>query len=156
MTRYYYGAVVFVILIGLFITSFGWCSAQPLDQDILNESKIKKSSFKKVFQEIKKTLPKELNQCSIVVTDIRLLKSEKDSVAENWTVEVCQDKREYFVSTYNPKGYFCTVTPKEKVFSVEKAFWNAAKKDGTEEKERGKFFYIDELEAMGSDGKSDK
>lgn len=136
----------------LAIPSFG--GTELMNQDILTQSKIKKSSIKKVLDDIKKTLPKELKKCQIVVTDIKLLKREKESVAENWIIEVCQDTKEYFVSTYHPKGYFCTVTPKEKVISFEKAFWNAAKKDGTEEQDRGKFFYIDEIEAMSQHGNS--
>ena len=143
----HYFKINFLVIVILLATSSSG-GADLMNLNILSRSKVKESSFKQILNDIKKTLPKELRQCAILVTDIRLLKRENNNVAENWTVEVCQDKREYFVSTYHPKGYFCTVTPKEKVFAFEKVFWNTAKKDGTEEKNKMQFFYIDELEGM--------
>lgn len=151
MARYYCGAAVFAILIALFTTSLGWCDMQQENQNVLVNSKIKKSSFKKIFQDIKKTLPKELRQCPIVVTDVKLLKQKNGGVAEDWTVNICQETKDYFISTFHPKGYFCEVVLKEDQFAHEKKLWNAVKNDTDADEWRAALFYVDEIEATDQD-----
>ncbi len=148
MARYYCGIAVFAILIVLFTTSSGRCDVQRENQGVLAESKIKKSSFKKVFRDIQKTLPKQLRKCPIVVTNIKLLKRENGGVAEDWTVDICQETKVYFISTFHPKGYFCTVVPKEEQFAHEKKLWNAVKDDDDAAEWRATLFHIDEIEAI--------
>lgn len=147
MTRYYWGVTVFIFLTAPFTTSFGWCNAKLDNQNVLTESKIKKSSFKKIVREIKNTLPKELRKCPVVVTKIKLLR-EKDefNVDEEWMVDVCQTKKFYFVSTSDwPKGYWVdSVELKEERVSREKRMLSIAKKLGTTEEWRDDFFYIDD------------
>ena len=149
MTRYYYGVVVVSILIVLVTTSLGWCGAQQENQGVLANSKIKKNIFPKVFRDIKRTLPKELRQCPIVVTDIKLLKTESDAATEDWTVNICQETKVYCVQAYWLKGsYLESVKSKEEVLARQKAIWETAKKIGNEEEWRDTLFYIDEIEAM--------
>ena len=148
MTRYYCGLAVFAILIILFTISLGWCGAKQENQGVLANSKIKKNIFPKVFRDIKKTLPNQLKKCPIIVTDIKFLKAGNDS-AEDWTVNICQETKVYFVYTYLLKGFYGhIVKPKEEEFSEEKKFWDAAKKFGHEETWRKALFYVDEIEAM--------
>ncbi|GEM_PF-6183085 len=148
MTRYYCEVAVFAILIILLTTSLGWCSAPQENQSVLANSKIKKNIFPKVFRDIKKTLPKELKKCPIVVTDIKLLKAGNDS-AEDWTVDICQETKVYFVYTYWLKGFYGhIVKPKEEQFTKEKEIWDGSKKLGYEETWRKALFYVDEIEAM--------
>ena len=146
MFHYYCRVSIFFVMVFLFTTSLGYC-AKLVDQSVLIGSKIKEKSFKKVFRDIKKTLPKELRKCQIEVIDIKLLKDEDRGVGENWTVEVCQYiKKEYLVTTIHPKGYYCTVISKEEALSQDKRYWEAAKKFGTEEVWRDTIMYIDEIE----------
>lgn len=148
MNRYYCGVAVFAILMVLLTISLGWCGAQQENQSVLANSKIKKNIFPKVFRDIQKTLPKQLRKCPIVVTDIKLLKAGNDS-AEDWTVNICQETRVYFVYTYWLKGlYGHIVKSKEEQFAKEKKIWEAAKKHEDEEYWRDVLFYLDEFEAM--------
>ncbi|MFA5060644.1 MAG: hypothetical protein WC676_08485 [Candidatus Omnitrophota bacterium] len=123
-----------------------------MNLDVLSQSKIKKSSFKQVFNDIKKTLPKELKKCPIAVTDIKLLKAGNDS-AEDWTINICQETKVYFVYGYLLKGYYgYVVKPKEEQFAKEKKLWDATKKFKDEETWRKALFYVDEIDAMEEDG----
>ena len=148
MIRYYCGVAVFTILIVLFTPSFGRCSVQRENQEVLAFSKIRKKNIKQVLNDIKRTLPKQLKECPIIVTDIKLLKQEDERVWEDWTVDVCQEKKIYFIDTYAPKRYCCTVMTKEEALIKEKPIWKAAKKHADEEYWRNKLPHIADLEAM--------
>jgi hypothetical protein len=52
------------------------------------------------------------------------------------------------VSTFHPKGYYCTVIPKEEALAQDKKYWEAAKKHGDQEYWRKVLLYANELEAM--------
>lgn len=149
MTRYYCGVAVFAILIVLFTTSSGRCSVQQENQDVLANSKIKKNSFKKeIMQRIKKTLPKDLRKCSIVVTDVKLLRADDEfNLAEEWTVNVCQETKVYFVSTStSPKGYWVnSVTTREEQFALEKKTLKEWKAFLDDEKFTKGFYYFEEI-----------
>lgn len=147
MFHYFYKVIFFVIAIIMSTASLG-ISEQYENQSVLANSKIKEKSFKKVFRDIKKFLPSDLRKCQIEVIDIKLLKNEKSGVGENWTVKVCQDTKEYLVTTFYPKGYYCNVIPKEEALMKEKRLW-----DGDKETWRNALYYIDELEAMDQEGK---
>ncbi|HQO58826.1 MAG TPA: hypothetical protein PLT76_08935 [Candidatus Omnitrophota bacterium] len=125
-----------------------WCNTQRDNQNVLVNSKIKENFFPIVFREIKKTLPKQLKKCPIIVADIKLLKAGNDR-AEDWTVDICQETKVYFVYAYWLKGsYLCIVKPKGEQFVKEKEIWDAAKKFGDEETWRKALFYVDEIETM--------
>ena len=149
MFHYLYKVIFFVTVIIMSTASLG-ISDQYENQDILANSKIKEKSFKKVFGDIKKTLPKELRKCQIEVIDIKLLKNEGSGVGENWTVKVCQDTKEYLVTTFHPKGYYCNVIPKEEALAKEKRLW-----EGDKETWRNALYYIDEIEAMDQSNKNE-
>lgn len=152
MDRYYWGVVVFVLIL-LFTPSFGRCNVQQENQDVLIKSKIKKDIFPEVFRDIKKALPKQLKKCPIIVTDIKFLKAGNDN-AEDWTVNICQETKVYFVYAYLLKGFYGhIVKPKEEQFAKEKEIWDAAKKFGDEETWRKALFYVDEIEAMNENKK---
>ena len=154
MIRYYCEVAVLAILIVLFTASLGWCRAQHENQDVLANSKIKKNIFPKIFRDIKKTLPNQLKKCPIIVSDIKLLKAGNDS-AEDWTVNLCQETRVFFVYDYSLKGFYLyIVKPKEEQFAKEKEIWNAAKKFGDEEIWQKTLFYVDEIEAMNKMGEN--
>jgi hypothetical protein len=149
MIRNYCGTVVFAILIVLFTVSLGWCSSPQENQAVLVESKIKKSSFKKeIIKRIKKSLPERLRKCPVIVTDVKLLRADDEfNVAEEWTVDTCQEKQVYFVSTStSPKGYWVNnVTTREEQFALEKKTlreWRALLDD---EKFTKGFYYFDEI-----------
>ncbi len=149
MIRYYCGATVFAILMLLFTVSLGWCSAPQENQGVLSDSKIKKNSFKKeIIKRIKKSLPKDLRQCSIVVTDIKLLRADDEfNLAEEWTVNVCQEKIIYYVRMYDwPKGYDYSVKPREERIIQEKQALKSTK-DWLydDENYRKQFFYLEEI-----------
>lgn len=129
------------------MTSAGWSNNQYESQDILTTSIIRKKAIPKVFRDIKKTLPQKLKKCPVVVVDIRLLEAGDDR-AEDWTINVCQEKRTFFVYAYSLKGsYFCIVKSKEEQFTKEQGIWNAAKKSGDEKIWQKALFYIDEIES---------
>ena len=149
MTRYCYGAAVFAILIALFTTSLGWCGMQQENQDVLSKSKIKKNSFKKgILRDIKKTLPKELRKCPILVTTVKLLRvNDELNLAEEWTVDVCQKETIYYVRTYDwPKGYNYIVRPRDERIAKEKELLKSTK-DWLydDENYRKEFFYLEEI-----------
>lgn len=149
MTRYYCGLAVFAILILLFTKSLGWCGAQQENQGVLADSKIKRDSFKReIIQRIKKILPKHLRKCSIVVTDIKLLRADDEfNVAEEWTVDACQETKVYFVSTStSPKGYWVnSVTTREEQFILEKKTLREWKAFLDDEKFTKGFYYFEEI-----------
>jgi hypothetical protein len=137
---FYFRVNFLVAIILLAMPSLG--GAELMNQDVLAQSKIKESSFKQIFNDIKKTLPKELKHCPILVANIKLLKQKNGGVAEDWTVNICQETRAYFVSNLHPKGYFCEVVPREDQLAHEMKIWNAAKKDGDEDYWRKILFYV--------------
>jgi len=151
MAQHHYRTILFVIMIMLFTPSLAM-SNQYQNQTVLSESKIKKKGFQKeIIQRIKKALPKELRKCSVVVTSIKLFKADDEfNVDEEWTVDICQQRRIYFVSTSTwPKGYWIdSVESKEERITREKKLLDVAKKLGTEETWREDLFYIDEIKAM--------
>lgn len=122
---------------------------QQENQGVLADSKIKKSSFKReIVQRIKKTLLKHLRKCSIVVTDIKLLRADDEfNVAEEWTVDVCQETKVYFVSTStSPKGYWVnSVTTREERFALEKKTLREWKAFLDDEKFTKGFYYSEEI-----------
>ncbi len=142
-----YFKVNFLVFVILFTTpSLG--GAELMKQDVLAQSKIKKSSFKKVFNEIKKILSKEFKKCSIIVTDIKLIRADDElNVAEEWTVDICREKKVYFVSSSTwPEGYWINnVITREERFAWEKQllkktiFW-IDDKDYTKD-----FYYFNEI-----------
>src|SRR3989338_665895 len=155
MTRNYCVAVVFAILIVLFMPSLGRCNVQQENQDVLANSKIKKNVFEKVFRDIKKTLPEHLKKCPIIVTDItfRQRKYKYNNIAEEWTVDVCQERKVYFIVDESPYGGHYTVEPKEERMAREKKIWDAVKNDDKDGEWRSTLFYVDQLEAMDRDEK---
>lgn len=155
MIRCYYGVVVLAFFLILVTPTLGSGNVQQENQRVLTESKIKKSSIKKALQDIKKTLSGELRNCPIEVIDVKLLKYDESDgdVGENWTVKVCQDEKEYLITTFHPKGYYCTVVPKQEQLAKEIKTWNAAKKHNDEDYWRDVLFYIDEIEAMDKNEK---
>ncbi|MCK5215178.1 MAG: hypothetical protein KAR05_07495 [Candidatus Omnitrophica bacterium] len=125
MARYYFRVNFLTIMIILFTASLGYSATYNINQDVLKNSKIKKKSLKKqIFRRIIKTLPKEVKKCPIVVTDIafRQRKSEYNSVAEEWTVDICQEAKVYFIIDESPYGGYYTVEPKEARKAREKNF----------------------------------
>ena len=72
---YLFRLLMNICIIMFFAISLG-CCVNLKDQNVLANSKIKEKSFKKVFREIKKTLPRELRKCQIEVVDIKLLKND--------------------------------------------------------------------------------
>lgn len=130
--------------------------AEHMNPDVIGQSKIKKSSFKQIFNDIKKTLPKKMRRCPMVVTKIKLLKEENDGVAEDWTIDVCRETKVYLVSTFQPKGYYCDVILKEEALTQEIKYWEAAKRHGDEDFWRESLLYVDEIEAMSQDGNNTK
>jgi len=133
--------------------SFGMGKKQE-NQSILSESKIKKKSYRKVFREIKKTLREELKECTINVIKIKILKHKNEFSAEEWSVDICTERKDYVIDTFHPKGYFLAVFEKLKIFEKEKKMWKTIKKLGSQEKWRDGLLYFDELEAM--EGKKSK
>ena len=156
MVHYHYRVIFFAIVIILFTASLG-VSKQYENQSILSESKIKKKSFKKgIVRRIKKTLSKELRKCPVVITNIKLFRAADEfNVDEEWTVDICQEIKVYFVSTSTwPKGYWIdSVELKKERIAREKKILNVAKKLGTEEAWRDDLFYIDEIEAINHNEK---
>jgi len=146
MTKYYNKVILITMIIVLSTPTLG-ASNQFENQDVLTESKVKKKSFKKIFKYIKKTLPKESRKCQIEIVDIKLLKDDKSGIGENWTVKICEDVREYLVTTFYPKGYYCNVMTKEDALAKEKRLWDSDKKFGGNVWTNS-LYYIDELEAM--------
>ena len=147
MTRYYCGAAVFAILIVLFTPSLGRCNVQQENQSVFATSKIRKSVFGKILQDIKKTLPEQLKKCPIVVTDIifRQRKYKYNSIAEEWTVDICQGRRVYFIIDESPYGSHYTVEPKEERMEREKKIWDTVKNDDEDGEWRATLFYADEF-----------
>ncbi|MBF0523402.1 MAG: hypothetical protein HQL24_10165 [Candidatus Omnitrophica bacterium] len=149
MIRYHYGGAVCATLIVLLMTSLGWCGVQQENQGILAGSRIKKNSFKKeIVQRIKKTLPERLKKCSIVVTNIKLLRADDEfNVAEEWTIDTCQEAKVYFVSTStSPKGYWInSVTTREERFALEKKTLREWKAFLNDEKFTKGFYYLEEI-----------
>jgi len=145
---YYFRVNLVVIVILLTTSSFG--GAELMNPDVLSQSRIKKISFKQILNDIKKTLPKELRKCSIVVTDIAFLQREYKypNIAEEWTIDVCQEKKVYFIADESPKGKYYTVTPGGKRLNKEKEIWNAVKNDDDDGEWRATLFYINKIEAM--------
>lgn len=149
-----YRLIINFVIIMVFLSTGLLEAAESMNQNILAESKIKKSSFKRAFKEIKKTLPQELKKCQIIVKNIKFLNADKDS-AEEWAVDVCEEKKVYFVYGYLLKGYSGLVVKlKEEQFAKEKEIWTGAKKFGDEETWRKTLFYFDEIEAMSQEGNS--
>lgn len=128
------------VVILLIFASFG--GAELINSDVLAQSKIKKSSFKQIFRDINKMLPSKLRKCSIIVTNINLLKSENGRVWEDWTVKVCEEQRIYYIDTFTPKGE-CSVMPKDEAMAKERNIWDAAKKH------RDESFWINKLPHIG-------
>ena len=61
---YYFRVKFFIFVILLVTISSG--SAELMNPDILSQSKIRKSSFKQILNDIKKALPKELRKYSMM------------------------------------------------------------------------------------------
>lgn len=149
MIRNYCGAVAFAIFIVLFTTSLGWCSAPQENEGVLADSKIKKNSFKKeIIKRIKKSLSEDLRKCPIVVTNIKLLRADDEyNLAEEWTVNACQEKITYFVRMYDwPERYDYSVKPREDRIAQEKQALKSTK-DWLydDENYRKQFFYLEEI-----------
>ena len=150
MVRYYFGLVFLVALLGLLTASLGWCSVQKENQSVLMKSKISSRYQKGILQRIKQALPRNLKSCSIAVVDIIFLQREYKypSAAEEWTVNVCQEKRVYFVADESPKGKYYTITPKEERLAKEKKIWDTVRNDDKDGEWRATLFYIDEIESI--------
>ena len=153
---HYFRVYLFVFVALLATSSLG--GAELMNPDILSQSKVKKSSFKQILNDIKKTLPKELRKCSIVVTDIKLLKHENERVWEDWTIDICQETRVYYIDTFTPKGYYCTVMLKEEAFAKEKKNWDVVKKSGSLDLwiNGNAFPHIDELKVLDQTEKNNQ
>ena len=119
-----YSRIFFFIIIVILFSSSSVSSSPQVDQGILVYSKIKKNSFKKeILRRIKKTLPKNSRRCLFIVSDIKLLRANDEfNVAEEWTIDICQQTKVYFVSTSTwPKGYWVNnVTTRDERFFWEK------------------------------------
>lgn len=140
---------VFIVLIFLGAVSFVR-SSEMANQDVFASSQIKKKYRNDILRQIRKQLPSEFKGCPVVVENITLLRRDyKDSgVAEEWTVNVCREKRAYFVEEDSLKGLHYIAIPKEKRLSKEKELWDADKKTWREI-----LFYVDEIDAMELKGK---
>ncbi len=148
MTRYYCGAAILAALMVLLVANWGLCSVPQENQEVLSKSKIKKNEFSRIFRNIRKTLPDQSKKCPIIVSGINFLQAGNDN-AEDWTVNVCEETKSFFVYAYLLKGaYLCIVKPKGEQFEKEKKIWDAAKKSGDEATWRKALFYIDEIERL--------
>ena len=148
MNYYHYRKFFIATFILLSMTSLG-LSAQYKNQSVLVNSKIKNNAFGKIFKDIKKTLPRNLRRCSMIVKDIDLVKIESGASMEDWVINICRETRIYCVQAYWLKGsYFVSVKPKNEVLARQRSIWNTAKESGNEDLWEDSLFYIDEIKAM--------